>query len=198
MDLNDIKENYKKFEDWKIEKIASEEAGSLRPEVLDILKTEIENRKLNLNLLDTIDAQTKEITESEFNDYYNVLRNHPCTKCESKTQKINATIVGRVVSMLILTNYEKCLKVACSNCLDEMHNKANKKSALLGWWGFPWGPIQTIRSFIFNSRMKKNNRTVEPNEIIASFIVNNIGIMEKAKSEPEKLTELINKTNNAI
>ena len=79
-----------------------------------------------------------------------------------------------------------------------MHNKANKKSALLGWWGFPWGPIQTIRSFIFNSRMKKNNRTVEPNEIIASFIVNNIGIMEKAKSEPEKLTELINKTNNAI
>ncbi len=198
MDLNDIKENYKKFEDWKIEKIASEEAGSLRPEVLDILKTEIENRKLNLNLLDTIDAQTKEITESEFNDYYNVLRNHPCPKCESKTQKINATIVGRVVSMLILTNYEKCLKVACSNCLDEMHNKANKKSALLGWWGFPWGPIQTIRSFIFNSRMKKNNRTVEPNEIIASFIVNNIGIMEKAKSEPEKLTELINKTNNAI
>ena len=196
MDLNDIKENYKKFEDWKIEKIASEEAGSLRPEVLDILKTEIENRKLNL--LDTIDAQTKEITESEFNDYYNVLRNHPCPKCESKTQKINATIVGRVVSMLILTNYEKCLKVACSNCLDEMHNKANKKSALLGWWGFPWGPIQTIRSFIFNSRMKKNNRTVEPNEIIASFIVNNIGIMEKAKSEPEKLTELINKTNNAI
>ena len=105
MDLNDIKENYKKFEDWKIEKIASEEAGSLRPEVLDILKTEIENRKLNLNLLDTIDAQTKEITESEFNDYYNVLRNHPCPKCESKTQKINATIVGRVVSMLILTNY---------------------------------------------------------------------------------------------
>jgi len=196
MDLNDIKENYKKFEDWKIEKIASEEAGSLRPEVLDILKTEIENRKLNL--LDTIDAQTKEITESEFNDYYNVLRNHPCPKCESKTQKINATIVGRVVSMLILTNYEKCLKVACSNCLDEMHNNANKKSALLGWWGFPWGPIQTIRSFIFNSRMKKNNRTVEPNEIIASFIVNNIGIMEKAKSEPEKLTELINKTNNAI
>ena len=196
MDLNDIKENYKKFEDWKIEKIASEEAGSLRPEVLDILKTEIENRKLNL--LDTIDAQTKEITESEFNDYYNVLRNHPCPKCESKTQKINATIVGRVVSMLILTNYEKCLKVACSNCLDEMHNKANKKSALLGWWGFPWGPIQTIRSFLFNSRMKKNNRTVEPNEIIASFIVNNIGIMEKAKSEPEKLTELINKTNNAI
>ena len=79
-----------------------------------------------------------------------------------------------------------------------MHSRANTKSALLGWWGFPWGPIQTIRSFIFNSSMKKNNRTEKPNEIFASFIVSNIGIMEKAKTEPEKLTEFINRTNNAI
>ena len=198
MDLNDIIENYRNFEDWKIEKIASEEAGSLRPEVLDILKAEIKKRKLNLNLIDSIDSQTKELSESEFNEYCEILRNHPCPKCNSKTQKINATMVGRVISMLIMTNYEKSLKVACSNCLDEMHSKANMKSALLGWWGIPWGPIQTIRSFIFNSIMKKNNRTKKPNEIFVGFIISNIGIMEKAKTEPEKLTEFINRTNNAI
>ena len=198
MDLNDIIENYRNFEDWKIEKIASEEAGSLRPEVLDILKAEIKKRKLNLNLIDSIDSQTKELSESEFNEYCEILRNHPCPKCNSKTQKINATMVGRVISMLIMTNYEKSLKVACSNCLDEMHSKANMKSALLGWWGIPWGPIQTIRSFIFNSIMKKNNRTEKPNEIFVGFIISNIRIMEKAKTEPEKLTEFINRTNNAI
>ena len=198
MDLNDIRDNYNNFDDWKIEKIASEEAGSLRPEVLDILKAEIKKRNLNLNLIDSVDSQRKELTESEFNKYCAILRNHPCPNCESKTQKINATMIGRVVSMLIMTNYEKSLKVACSDCLDQMHSKANKKSVLLGWWGIPWGPIQTIRSFIYNSSMKKNNRTEKPNEIFVSFVVSNIGIMEKAKTEPEKLTEFINQTNNAI
>jgi len=198
MDLNDIRENYKKFDNWKIEKIASEEAGSLRPEVIDIIKSEIKKRNLNLNLIDSIDSQIRELTESEFNEYYEFLRNHPCPNCNSKTQKINATMIGRVVSFLIMTNYEKSLKIACSNCLDEMHSKANMKSALFGWWGFPWGPIHTIRSFIFNISMKKNNRTEKPNEFFASFILNNIGIIETAKTQPKKLTELINRTNNSL
>ena len=198
MDLKDIKENYKNFDDYNIEKIASEEAGFLRAEVLDILKAEIKKRNLNLNLIDSVDSQTKELTESEFNEYCGILRNHPCPKCNTKTQKVNATMVGRVVSMLIMTNYEKSLKVACSNCLDEMHSKANMKSALLGWWGIPWGPIQTIRSFMFNSSMKKNNRSEKPNVIFTSFILSNIGIMEKAKTEPEKLTEFINRTNRTV
>ena len=195
MDINDIKENYKKFDDWEIEKIASEEAASLRPEVIDILKSEIEKRNLNLNLLDSVNSQIKELTESEFNQYSNILRNHPCPSCKSRTNRINATMVGRVISMLILTNYEKNLKIACSDCLDELHRKANTKSSLLGWWGFPWGPVQTIRSFIFNSKMKKNNRTEKPNEIFSSFVINNVGILETAKTNPEKLTEFIIRTN---
>lgn len=107
-------------------------------------------------------------------------------------------MIGQVISILVVTKYEKVLKVACSNCLDDMHRKANTKSALLGWWGIPWGPIQTIRSFLYNWRMKKNNRTEEANEIFASFIVSNIGIMERAKTEPESLTEFINRTNDTI
>jgi len=198
MNLEDIRENYENFDDCKIEMIATEEAGSLRPEVLKIIKEEIKKRNLNPNLIDSIDSQTKKLTESEFNKYCAILRNHPCPECKSKTQKINATIVGQVVSMLILTNYEKSVKIACSDCLDEMHNKANTKSALFGWWGIPWGPIHTIRSFVFNSSMKKNNRAVAPNEIFTSFVVNNIGTLEKAKTEPETLSELINQTNNEI
>jgi len=193
MDLNDIKENYSNFEDYQIEKIASEEASSLRPEVLDILKSEIKKRNQNLNLLNSVDSQVK-----EFNEYSEILRNHTCPKCKLKTNKINATMVGQVVSMILLVNYKKSLKIACSNCLDELHRKANIKSALLGWWGLPWGPIQTIRSFIFNSAMKKNNRTEKPNEIFTDFIVNNIGVLETSKTDPKKLTEFINRTNNAI
>nr|WP_299384201.1 hypothetical protein [Allomuricauda sp.] len=198
MDLNDIRENYRNFDDWTIEQIATKEVASLRPEVVDILKSEIERRNLNLGLIDSVDLQTKELTEAEFNAYCEVLRSHPCPNCHSKTQKINATMVGRVISILVLTNYSKSLKVACSNCLDDMHRSANIKSALLGWWGIPWGPIDTIRSFIFNAGMKKNNRTERPNELFANFVMSNIGVLENAKSEPEKLTELLIRTNEAI
>lgn len=198
MDLNSIKENYKNYDNWEIEKIASKEASALKPEVIEILKSEITKRNLNLNLIDSIDSQRRELSESEFIEYYTILRNLPCPNCKSRTQKINATFIGQVVSILIITNYEKSLKVSCSNCLDEMYNKANTKSALLGWWGIPWGPIHTIRSFIFNSKMKKNNRTEKPNEILTSFIINNIGILEKTKTQPEKLTEFINQVNNEI
>ncbi len=195
MDLTDIRENYRNFDDEKIEIIATEEVGSLRPEVIFILKEEIARRNLDKNLVASIDLQTRVLTETEFKEYYEILRNHSCPTCNSRTNKINATMVGQVVSIILLTNYEKRLKVACSDCLDTLHKKANIKSALLGWWAFPWGPIQTIRSFIFNSSMKRYNRTEKPNEIFSSFVKDNIGILEGAKTDPNKLTVLINRTN---
>ena len=39
-------------------------------------------------------------------------------------------------------------------------------SLILGWWGFPWGPIYTIGSLITNLRGGKD----VTNEVIASFI----------------------------
>ena len=91
MDLNDIRDNYRNFPDWKIEKIASEEANSLRPEVLDILKAEIKRRNLKSNLINSVDSQTRELTESEFNEYCHILRNHPCPKCNSLDLRVNVT-----------------------------------------------------------------------------------------------------------
>lgn len=196
MDLNDIRENYKNFDDHKIEKIASEEAGSLRPEVLGILKSEINKRNLNANLLTSVDTQTNALTEAQFDEYCQMLRSQPCPKCNTKTSKLNVSMVGSVVSILVITNYEKKLLVACSDCLDQWHKNANIKSALLGWWGFPWGPIHTVRSFIFNSSMKKNNRTEKPNDIYQSFVLGNIGVLEACKGNPEKLNEFLKRSNN--
>ncbi|AUC16521.1 hypothetical protein BTO06_15785 [Tenacibaculum sp. SZ-18] len=198
MNLEDIRENYKKFDDWKIEKLATEEADSLRPEVVDILKSEIKKRNLNHSLINSVDSLTKKITDKDLNQYYEILKNHPCPKCKSKKQKINATFVGQVISIFVITNYDKSIRIACSDCLDIMHKKANIKSLLLGWWGIPWGPINTIRSLIFNFNMKKYNRTESQNEILVDFIIDNVGIMERAKTEPEKLTDFIIRINNTI
>jgi len=196
MNLNTIKSNYNNFDDLKIKNIALKESSSLRPEVIDILKAEIIKRKLSQDLIDAIDSQTRELTEEEFKEYCEILRNHPCPNCNSKTSKLNVSMTGKVISAIIFTNYSKDLKIACSYCLDEFNKNANMKSALFGWWGIPWGPIHTIRSFIFNSSMKQNNRTQKPNELFQGFVMNNIGILENSRNSPQKLTMFLRKLNN--
>lgn len=195
MNLNDIRRNYNNYADYQIKRIASEEAGSLKPEVLEILKSEIEKRNLDPNLIASVVTQSKELTALEITEYGNILKNHSCPKCESKMEKLNVTMVGHVTSILIWTSYEKSLKVACYGCLDEIHEKAIDKSILLGWWAIPWGPIQTVRSFFFNTKMKKNNRAEEPNELFNNFVLNNIGIIEIAKTDPDQLTEFLIRIN---
>ncbi|MFI2744148.1 hypothetical protein ACG2LH_15550 [Zhouia sp. PK063] len=194
MDINFIKENYKKFDNSKIETIALKEANTLKPEIVEILKAEVQRRNLNSNLINCIDSQIKELTEKDLIEYSELLRKHKCPNCNSKTNHINVSITGRVISVLIFTSYKKSLKVACPNCLDEMHNNANMVSAVAGWWGIPWGPINTIRSFIFNAKMKKNNR-LEASDLYKSFILSNIGVLEQSKTEPEKLTNYLKKLN---
>ena len=57
--VEDIRENYKRFPDAKIENIARNESKGLRKEVLSVLKDEIIRRQLNLSLISWIDAETK-------------------------------------------------------------------------------------------------------------------------------------------
>lgn len=63
--------------------------------------------------------------------------------CKSTEEKLNATATASVNSFIIITNYEKDLRIACPICLNKANNKAMLKAALLGWWGFPWGIIRT-------------------------------------------------------
>lgn len=196
MDLNVIKENYKNFNDSQIKRIAAEEAGTLRVEVLDILKTEIRKRNLDPNLIDCVDSQTKELTQAELSEYCDILRNHSCPKCNSNKEKINATMVGRVTSIVFWTSYQKSIRIACSSCLDNMHSKAIDKSILFGWWAIPMGPIQTMRSYVFNSKMKTLNRTKTLNKLFIGFVLGNIGIIEMAKTDPKILTDFLNQVND--
>ncbi len=68
IDLEQIKQNYSVFEDYKIEHLAKNEAGSLEPEVIPILVDEIKKRNLDVDLIKGIEAQTKELTEKEIQE----------------------------------------------------------------------------------------------------------------------------------
>lgn len=192
MDIKEIRENYKLFTDSRIEQIAKEEADSLRPEVIDILKSEIVNRNLDSNLLKCINTLVEELTIEEFDDLSQQITNHTCPTCNSDNAT-NISMVGEVISIILFTQYDKKIKIGCTDCLNKSNTKAQLKSSILGWWGFPFGIIQTLRSYIFNYNMRKLNASNIDNPVFENFIYENRGVLKLSKNSPSELVDLINR-----
>ncbi len=189
--LDQLRENYSRFTDAKILTLASKEASTLTSDGLQALKDEIRKRGMSEDLLIGIKVQSEPLDSSKFNEYCDIIQNEICPICNSKDDKLNATLVGEVVSMIIMTRYEKNLKIGCPSCLVKENNSGLAKSLLLGWWGVPWGVINTIQSVFFNNKMSKQAQQKEPNAVLKSFIISNIGSIEIAKNNPEKMRNLL-------
>lgn len=189
--IDQLRRNYEQLDDQKLIQLATEKAISLRPEALNILKKLIKERGLPDTILAGIDAQFKEIKESDLLEYTELIRKIPCPICNSADEKLNATMAGTVTSFIVMTHYKKELIIACPNCLDEQNKLAMRKSALFGWWGFPWGIINTIQALIFNSRMKKQNRQSEANDLLNNFVLERIGRIEASRNNVEELKLIV-------
>jgi hypothetical protein len=192
--VEELRKNYERYDDGKLIRIATEEAASLRPEALVLIKQVIKERGLSENILNAVEAQTKPLDANGLLVYTNLLRNQPCPICNSINQPLNATISATVMSFVIITNYSKELKIACPTCLDKQNNNAMLKSAMLGWWGLPWGIIRTPQALILNNKMKRQNHIPEANNLLKAYILNNIGRIEAVKNSPEQLRLLIQYT----
>ncbi len=138
-----------------------------------------------------MDVQTLEIDEKAVIAYAELLRNLPCPLCRSTNEKLNATMTGRVTSYIIMSSYKKELVIACPDCLDKQHNDAMTKSALFGWWGFPWGVVYTIKALLLNNKMKKQYRQVEANALLKAFVFERVGRLEAHRHNPAELQAII-------
>lgn len=189
--LEQLRANYSKMPDFKLVRLATYEAADLRPEALEILKAEIAKRGLDLNTENIIKVQTTPLSQEEWESRLNEIRSLPCPGCGSTQYKLNATVTGKVISVILFTHYSKKLQIGCPSCLDKANLNAMVYSGILGWWGVPWGPIQTIRSFILNGKMKQQTQSHEANDIIKAFVINNIGRIEQLRHSPAALLEFI-------
>ena len=189
--LEELRKNYERFDDNKLIRLATEEASELRPEAVDLLRQIIKERGLSEDIVKGIDVQIQEIDNEKLLEYTELLRKLPCPVCKSTSEKLNATMTGSVISFIILTNYEKELKIACPDCLDKAITKAIVKSALLGWWGFPWGLIRTTQALLFNDKMRKQNRLSEPNDLLKGFVLEKIGRIEASRNNNAELQDII-------
>lgn len=190
-DLKDIAEFYSKKTDSQLIQIATEKAQGLRPGVLEIIETEIKKRNLNPNFFEGAKAQNKEYSLEEITELSQRLRSLPCPLCGNKTAKLNGTIMHTAKSFIFFSFFRKELIIGCPDCLDRKNQESITSTALLGWWGIPWGILKTPFYIYNNIKEKKQNRIPEPNETLLGFTIENIGHIVTYKDDTEKLKQII-------
>ncbi len=74
-----------------------------------------------------------------------------CPKCRG-LGPIEVHKVHRVWSALLLTQWSTSPQVSCRSCATKSQLGGLLFSAVLGWWGFPWGlvltPVQITRNIV--------------------------------------------------
>ncbi|RYU81010.1 hypothetical protein [Hymenobacter persicinus] len=186
-----LRENYRRLSDDKLLRIVSEDAVRLRPEALALLQDELRTRGLAEVAEQSVQAQFRVLDEAGVQEYCALLQAQPCPLCQSAARPLNATITSKVLSFLVMTTQKKAFAIACPGCLDTLSREANTSSALLGWWGVPWGLIRTPQALIFNNKMAKGHHLPYANDLLKAFVVSNVGRIEAAKGNPADLQNII-------
>jgi hypothetical protein len=191
IDLTFIRETYRKMSDAELERVATQDAAGLTPEAREIVQEEIQRRNLNTDILNGVEAQNKPYTLEEIDAYCELLRDLDCPVCGASDVKLNGTLTSEVISVILFTHREKKVKVACPDCLDKANSAAIAKTAVLGWWGIPWGIVRTVQALAANMRSKQTNHIEGPNQYLRNFVLSKIGQVETYKQDKSKLQEVI-------
>lgn len=73
-----------------------------------------------------------------------------CSCCGKVTAQPRYMIFYKVMSFVVLTRQTPVQGIFCSACAEMQALKASAVTWILGWWGFPWGPIWSIRALLSN------------------------------------------------
>lgn len=73
-----------------------------------------------------------------------------CSVCGRISAQPRYAIYRRVVSVLIITHRSGRQGIFCSDCGAKRAYRESLITWIFGWWGFPWGPIHSIRAILTN------------------------------------------------
>jgi predicted nucleic-acid-binding Zn-ribbon protein len=195
IDIKFVQERYERMSDDELIRIATQDAYDLTPEAMEVVKAEIQKRGLDENISKGVEAQNKEYTIEEIDTYCDIVSNLSCPSCGNTSQRLNATMTGEVISFIFFTDYKKKIKIGCPPCLDKANNNALTKTAIFGWWGFPWGIIRTPQAITLNLESKRTNHLQEHNDYLRNFTLSIIGELEAYHNSKEKLQQIISRQN---
>ncbi len=69
-----------------------------------------------------------------------------CARCGMKDSSLRLVAMYYVTSFLVITYKRAASGIWCQRSRAREATKWTFPSALLGWWGFPWGPIYTLQA----------------------------------------------------
>lgn len=195
IDIKFVQETYQRMSDDELIRIATQDAYGLTPEAIEVVKAEIKKRGLDQNIAKGVEAQNKTYTVEEIDTYCDIVSKLSCPICDNSRERINATMTSEVMSLIFFTTYNKKIKVGCPHCLDKANSNALTKTALLGWWGIPWGIIRTPQAIALNLKSKRTNHLQDHNNYLRSFTLSVIGELETYKGNKEKLQQILMRQN---
>jgi hypothetical protein len=121
---------------------------------------------------DVIDRQVEEIFRGN------------CPKCRG-LGPIDVHKIHRVWSALVLTRWTTTSQVSCRSCAAKSQLGGVLFSAVLGWWGFPWGliltPVQITR---YVAGMCAGPDSSKPSDALRKLVLVKIGAEALQKSQP--------------
>lgn len=75
-----------------------------------------------------------------------------CARCGKQDETLRLTLMYYVISLLLITYRRGSSGIWCDKCRAFEAAKWTFVSGLLGWWGFPWGPIYTLQALFVNGK----------------------------------------------
>lgn len=158
--------------------IAVSEAAGLRPEALKVRRGELRRRKLDDQTSQAIEAQLAPPDRARFDALVERFRALPCPRCGDQGLPLNGFLVARARGNILFAHYQKELVIGCPECIVGAAKEADKRTALLGWWAIPWGPIHSLRAFRANAAARRASAHVAPSPDLVSYITANPGEAE--------------------
>lgn len=184
-----VREHYRRMTDSELKHILTDDGAGLTPQARRIAREEAQHRGFDQDLLQSLDDQA--MPEAEVMELCAIIQQLPCPHCGATDARLNATIAHETLSFLVVTRYTAKPFIACPACLDKRIMEANTMTALVGWWGIPWGLIRTPQSLYRNVRNKRQHRADGANETLTGFVQANAGRLKMYKSDPELLGRIV-------
>ena len=117
-----------------------------------------------------------------------------CPKCNKTGSPVDVYKAYRIWSALVLTSWSSQPEVSCKNCANKRQLGAILFCGAFGWWGFPWGiidtPIQIIRNLTAMTARPKENSPLLENHVrvvIGQRLAQDLSSQEPAVATPPPL-----------
>jgi hypothetical protein len=73
-----------------------------------------------------------------------------CSACGKVTAQPRYVIYYEIKSFILVTSRNPVQGIFCRACAEKKSLRASAVTWLLGWWGFPWGPIYSLHAILIN------------------------------------------------